>query len=62
MSIEDTNEKDFMNAKDVADLVGISKPSAYRVIHKLNEELSKKGFVTFSGKIPTKYLRKRIGI
>lgn len=48
-------EKKFLNASDVAEILSISKSSAYRIIRKLNSELEKAGKITVSGKISSKY-------
>lgn len=49
----------FLNAEQVADELGISKPFAYKVIRELNEELKEKGFVIIAGRISTKYFEER---
>ncbi len=50
----------FMNAQEVADLLGTSKAYAYKLIQKLNEELAKEGYITIQGKVNRKFLKKRI--
>ena len=35
--------KRFLNASDVAEFMGISVPMAYKIIRRLNEELSAQG-------------------
>lgn len=50
-----TNSKLFYTADDVAELLTISRPTAYRIIRKLNDELAEKGFIIISGRIPKKY-------
>lgn len=52
-------EKSFITATELADMLSISVSQAYKIIHKLNEELSAKGFLTFSGRVPRKYLEER---
>ncbi len=42
----------LMTAEDVASELQCSKGHAYKVIHSLNEELQKNGYLTVSGKIP----------
>jgi len=54
------NEKKFFNAKDVAEILNISKSSAYRIIRKLNEELKKAGKITIPGKISSKYFYENV--
>ncbi len=41
----------FYNAEEVAKILGVSKPYAYKLIRKMNEELKAKGFITISGRI-----------
>lgn len=53
------HESPYMTAAELADIMQISKAYAYKIIHKLNEELSKAGYLTISGKIPRKYAEKR---
>lgn len=51
--------KSFLNAEEVAESLGVSKPFAYKVIRDLNEELGKKGFITISGRVSAKYFEER---
>lgn len=55
MTEQTSKEKRFLNAHDVAEILNISKSSAYRIIRKLNEELKKSGKITVSGRISSKY-------
>lgn len=41
----------FMSADQVAQELGCSRSLAYREIHKINEELARKGFMTFAGRV-----------
>lgn len=50
----------FMSAEDVAEYMGISKPTAYKVIRKLNDELIAAGYYTISGKISRTYFEEKI--
>lgn len=49
------DEKQVLTADDVAKRLFISKPTAYKVIKKLNEELKANGYFTQQGRVPTKY-------
>lgn len=49
----------MLNAKQVAELLGISVSYAYKVIEQLNRELSKAGYLTINGKVDSLYLIKR---
>ncbi len=42
----------MMDAKEVAEGLGVSEAKAYRIIKDLNVELKEKGFITVAGKIP----------
>lgn len=54
------NNKLFIKADEIAAELGISKPYAYKLIRKLNEELSAKGFITISGRVSRKYFEEKI--
>ena len=41
----------LMNAQEVAEALGVSKASAYKMIHVWNERLQKMGYTTVSGRI-----------
>ena len=45
----------FVRAEEVARELGISKPYAYKLIKKMNEELKKTGCITISGRIDRKF-------
>lgn len=55
----ETNKNRFMNAEHVANELGISKPYAYKIIHRLNDELQEKGFMTIAGKVTRQYFEDR---
>lgn len=45
----------LMNAQEVAEELGVSKASAYKMIHFWNEKLQKMGYTTVSGRVSRKY-------
>lgn len=45
----------FMRVDEVAAELGVSKPYAYKLIKKMNEELKKTGCITISGRIDRKF-------
>ena len=49
----------FIKADEVAEELGISKPYAYKVIRKLNEELKAKGIITIAGRVDRNYFNER---
>ena len=50
----------FMRVDEVAKELGVSKPYAYKLVQKLNEELKQKNYITVSGRISKQYFRERI--
>ena len=52
-------KKPFLRAEDVAEILSISKPYAYKIIRELNEELKAKGYRTITGRINTRSSLKR---
>lgn len=53
-------DKRFLTAKDVMEIMECSRSVAYSIIKKLNEELEGNGFITIHGKINAKYFNERI--
>lgn len=49
----------FLKAADVCELLEVSTTSAYEIIANLNSELEKKGYLVLKGKVPTKYFVER---
>ena len=45
----------LMNAQEVAEELGVSKASAYKMIRVRNEKLQKMGYTTVSGRVSRKY-------
>ncbi len=45
----------FYTAKEVQEMLGVSRGKAYQVVRKLNEELAEMGFVVVAGKVPRKF-------
>lgn len=52
--------KRFLGAKDVQEILKVSETTAYRVIKKLNNELEGKGYIVISGKISKKYFEEKV--
>ena len=49
----------FLKAADVCELLEVSTTSAYEIIANLNSELEKKGYLVLKGKVSTKYFVER---
>ncbi len=52
--------KKFLTATDVAEILHISRSSAYRIIKRLNDELKAQGKITISGKISSRYFYENV--
>ena len=50
----------FIHASEVAAVLGVPKPYAYKVVRQLNKELKEKGFLTISGKVSRRYFEERV--
>ena len=53
-------ENTFIKADEVANILGISKSYAYKVIKTLNAELEEQGYLTISGRVSKKYFLEKI--
>ena len=53
-------ENRFIRADEVAQELNVSKPYAYKLIRKLNEELKAKGFITIAGRVNRQYFYERL--
>jgi sugar-specific transcriptional regulator TrmB len=51
--------KQYMDAQEVAEALGVSRSKAYVIIKQLNDELQKKGFLTVRGKVSRKFFQER---
>lgn len=51
--------KIFITAPEMAELLGISLGHAYKMIREMNKELEKSGYLVIAGKVPKGYFEKR---
>ena len=49
----------FYSAEQVAAILMVSKPTAYRIIKKLNDELFGRGYITINGKVSIKFFHEK---
>lgn len=52
--------RQVLTAKDISEICGISESKSYQIIRQLNEELDKKGYLTFSGRVSAVYFSERM--
>ena len=50
----------FMTVVEVAQTLGISKSHAYKIVHRLNQDLKDKGFITIAGRINRRYFNEKV--
>ena len=50
----------FISADEVARELQISKRQAYRIIHDMNAELAKDGYIVIKGRVNRQYFSERI--
>ena len=50
----------FMTVGEVSEIMGISKSHAYKIVHRLNQELKDKGFITIAGRINRRYFNEKV--
>ncbi len=51
--------RNFMTVDEVAKELKVSKSYAYKIVKQLNKELSKLGYLTFSGRVNANYFYKK---
>ena len=52
--------KRYLTAADVAEYMDISVPMAYKIIRRLNDELSAGGCIVVAGRVSRNYFEKKI--
>lgn len=56
------SEKRYYTAPEVAEFLGVSLTSAYRIIKQLNDNLKAEGFIVVPGKIGKSYFHKKVAM
>ena len=51
--------QNFIHADEIAEELGVSKAYAYKIVHRLNDELKAKAYVTISGRVSRKYFEEK---
>ena len=49
----------YLTATQVMEILGVSRATAYKTIHELNEELQQNGYRIIAGKVPAKYFEEK---
>lgn len=45
----------YYTALEVAEILGVSRGHAYKIVKELNEELRRKGYIVIAGRVPKKF-------
>ena len=53
------NSKRYYSADELAEMLGISLSSSYKIIRQLNVELKEQNYLVIPGKVPCAYFEKR---
>ena len=53
------NVRQFIGAKEVAEIMGVSETKAYQIIRQLNADLAAQGYITISGKVSRVFFEER---
>lgn len=56
------SEKYMLSASDIVTMLGVKKPTAYKIIRDGNAQLAKPGKLTIRGKINRRYLLKMLDV
>ncbi len=51
--------KQFIGAKEVAELMDVAESTAYKIIRQLNKELEERGYLVITGKCPRRFFSER---
>ena len=52
-------DKLYLTAQDLSELLGVSIGHSYKILRSLNNELSEQGYIVIAGRIPTEKLKKK---
>jgi Mn-dependent DtxR family transcriptional regulator len=53
-------DKKYLRANDVAEYMDISIPMAYKIIRRLNDELSAQGYIVVAGRVSRRYFEQKV--
>ena len=59
-NIQPEKKSIFVRVDEVAKLLDVSTPHAYKIMRELNKELASKGMIVNSGRLSRKYLEERM--
>lgn len=54
-----TSEKLYYDVNEVAEMLGLSVSTTYKIMREMNQELKKKGYIIVAGKVPKAYFHEK---
>ena len=51
--------KAFIKVEEVAQVLGVSKSYAYKIVREMNNELKLRGFLTIAGRVSKQYFEEK---
>ena len=54
-----TSEKLYYDVNEVAEMLGLSVSTTYKIMREMNKELKKKGYFIVAGKVPKAYFHEK---
>ena len=52
-------ERQFIGAKEVAEILGVSESKGYGIIREWNKELKERGYITVQGRVSRVFFQER---
>ena len=49
----------FIKVDEVAQVLGVSKSYAYKIVREMNNDLKRRGFLTIAGRVSKQYFEER---
>lgn len=53
------DNRGFLRAEQVMEEMQVSRQKAYKIIHQLNDELARMGYITVQGRVSAEYFHER---
>lgn len=58
--MKDMKDCRYVKAAEVAEMIGVSRAKAYKMVAEMNEELKAQNYLVISGRVPRKFLMKKL--
>lgn|GEM_PF-408305 len=52
-------ERIYYTAAEIAEMLGVSRGKAYKILREMNAKLAEEGYLTVAGKIPVEYFKEK---